>query len=197
VLDGTPVDSPHVGYLERVCAALPHAVRLGGWRDVAPLLAEVSAEVDRRGKAPQERHEPAFLIVYGLQRFRELRRSDDDFGYARRGDDRAANPAQQLATVLREGPGLGVHTLVWCDGLNNLNRGFDRPTLREFEMRVLFQMSAADSSTLIDNPLASKLGIHRALFHSEDRGQPEKFRPYGVPSDEWLAWVAERLRRPG
>lgn len=61
-------------------------------------------------------------------------------------------------------------------------------------MRVLFQMSAADSSTLIDNPQASKLGVHRALFHSEDRSQPEKFRPYGLPSEEWLTWVRERLQ---
>ena len=48
-------------------------------------------------------------------------------------------------------------------------------------MRVLFQMSAADSSNLIDSPLASRLGQHRALYHTEDRAQPEKFRPYGPP----------------
>jgi hypothetical protein len=95
--------------------------------------------------------------------------------------------------VLREGAGLGVHVIVWCDSLNNLNRSFDRPALREFEMRVLFQMSAADSSTLIDNPAASKLGVNRALFYSEDRGQPEKFRPYALPSEEWLGWVKGRL----
>jgi hypothetical protein len=83
--------------------------------------------------------------------------------------------------------------LVWCDSLNNLNRSFDRPSLRELEMRVLFQMNAADSSTLIDNPLASKLGVHRALFHSEDRSVPEKFRPYGLPTEEWLSWVKQRL----
>jgi hypothetical protein len=59
---------------------------------------------------------------------------------------------------------------------------------------VLFQMSAADSSNLIDSPLANRLGPHRALFYSEDRGQPEKFRPYGLPADGWLARVKERLR---
>ena len=68
-----------------------------------------------------------------------------------------------------------------------------RETLREFEMRVLFQMSTGDSSTLIDNPAASKLGVNRALFHSEELGQPEKFRPYGLPTDEWLAWVKQQL----
>jgi hypothetical protein len=63
--------------------------------------------------------------------------------------------------------------------------------LREFEMRVLFQMSVADSSNLIDSPLASKLGMHRALFHSEEQGRLEKFRPYGLPSEAWLPSVRD------
>jgi DNA segregation ATPase FtsK/SpoIIIE, S-DNA-T family len=197
LLDGTPVDSPHVGALAKVCEVLPQRVLVAGWRDVAAALGEVTAEVERRQKAPQEPHAPLYLLVYALPRFRDLRRAEDDFGFGRRGEERVVSPAQQLATVLREGAALHVHVLVWCDSLNNLNRSFDRPALREFEMRVLFQMSAADSSTLIDNPAASKLGVNRALFHSEDRGQPEKFRPYGQPPEEWLAWVKERLtRRP-
>jgi hypothetical protein len=57
-------------------------------------------------------------------------------------------------------------------------------------------MSVADSSTLIDTPAASRLGLHRALFASEEMGQPEKFRPYRLPDDDWLASVRERLARP-
>jgi hypothetical protein len=194
VLDGTTVDSPLVGVVEKVCDAVPQSVLLGGWRDVAAVMGEVAAEVARRQKAPHEHHAPAYLFVYNLPRFRDLRRAEDDFGFGRRGEERTVTPAQQLATVLREGAALGVHVVAWCDSLNNLNRNFDRPALREFEMRVLFQMSAADSSNLIDNAAASKLGVNRALFHTEDRGQPEKFRPYGLPSDPWLAWVKEQLR---
>src|SRR6185312_4197212 len=58
---------------------------------------------------------------------------------------------------------------------------------------VLFQMSQNDSSSLIDSPVASRLGPQRALFHSEEVGALEKFRPYGLPSDEWLARVKERF----
>src|SRR5262249_37351312 len=101
------------------------------------------------------------------------------------------SPSQQFATVLREGSSLGVHTLLWGDTLNNVNRSLDRPMLREFEMRVLFQMSVADSSNLIDTPLAGKLGVHRALYHSEEQGRVGKLRPYGLPGGEWL----ERVRR--
>ena len=54
-------------------------------------------------------------------------------------------------------------------------------------------MSANDSSTLIDSPAASQLGPNRALFSSEEQGRLEKFRPYGFPSDEWLAMVRTKL----
>jgi len=65
--------------------------------------------------------------------------------------------------------------------------------LREFENRILFQMSANDSSTLIDSPAASRLGPNRALFNSEELGKLEKFRPYGYPSHDWLAMVHTKL----
>ena len=79
--------------------------------------------------------------------------------------------------------------------LNNLNRYFTHQQLREFEMRVLFQMSPTDSSDLIDSPAASKLGRNRAFFASEEQNRLEKFRPYGVPSEEWIKNVGEGLRR--
>jgi hypothetical protein len=121
-----------------------------------------------------------------------LRKAEDDFGFARAQDDKP-NPAKQFTTILTEGPGMGVHVLVWCDSLNNVQRSLERQTLREFEMRVVFQMSAGDSSTLIDSPMASKLGMHRAFFHSEEQGKLEKFRPYGVPSQVWLDGVNHAL----
>jgi hypothetical protein len=101
----------------------------------------------------------------------------------------APSPAQQFATILREGPDLGIHTLVWCDTVTNLNRSLERRALREFAMRVAFQMGAEDSANLLDSPLASKLGPHRALFYDEEEGRLEKFRPYGPPSAAWLEWV--------
>lgn len=60
-------------------------------------------------------------------------------------------------------------------------------------MRAVFQMSAEDSSNLIDTPAASRLGLHRAFFFDEEQGQLEKFRPYGLPSEEWLAGAGSRL----
>ena len=60
-------------------------------------------------------------------------------------------------------------------------------------MRVLFQMSPTDSSTLMDSPAASRLGRHRALYLQEEQERPEKFRPYGVPEAGWLDAALKQL----
>jgi len=65
--------------------------------------------------------------------------------------------------------------------------------MREFDNRILFQMSAADSSNLIDSPAANKLGMNRALAYSEEQGTTEKFRPYGLPTGDYLDHVRTRF----
>jgi hypothetical protein len=192
VVDGTQAAPPAHGLLARLADVLPQAARVTGWRDLPAVLGELSAELDRRQKASDAEAPALYLVLYGLQRMRDLRRSDDDLGFMRRGDE-PPSPTQQLATLLREGPALGIHTLIWCDTLNNLQRALDRQAMRELGQRVAMQMSVGDSSNLIDSPLASKLGLHRGLLVSEEDGRVEKFRPYGPPPEEWLAWVKERL----
>jgi hypothetical protein len=172
---------------------LPHSIRLGGWRDAPAIMTELNAEIERRQK--ETGTPPAiYLVLFGVQRLRDLRKQEDDFGLMRRGDE-PPSPAQLFATLLREGSILGVHTLLWCDTLNNLQRTLDRQSMRELTLRVVLQMNVADSSNLIDSPLASKLGLHRALFLSEEDGRLDKFRPYGLPSEAWLNRVREQLSR--
>ncbi len=97
--------------------------------------------------------------------------------------------------MISEGPALGFHVIATCDTYNNVNRFLSRKALSEFEMRVLFQMSANDSASLIDNPKASTLGLHRALFYNEPEGYLETFRPYALPDNEWVERVARKLSR--
>jgi hypothetical protein len=130
--------------------------------------------------------------VYNFSRFRDLRR-EDDFGYSSGDESEKPSPSKQFATLLRDGPAFGIHTLIWCDTYANVSRMLDRQGLRDFEMRALFQMNATDSSSLMDAPDASKLGVHRAMFYDEGQGRMEKFRPYGLPSNEWLAAVKRQL----
>jgi hypothetical protein len=134
-----------------------------------------------------------FVFIDDLSRFRDLRKSDDDFGFGGSSRDKGQTPGQAFTEILKEGPAVGVIAVVWCDSYNNVDRWFSRQTLREFDLRVVFQVSASDSSNLIDSPAASRLGTNRALLYSDERGTIEKFRPYGPPSDEWFAWAARHL----
>ena len=54
-------------------------------------------------------------------------------------------------------------------------------------------MSANDSSNLIDSPAGNKLGPNRALAYSEEQGTMEKFRPYALPTAQWLERVKASL----
>jgi len=108
-------------------------------------------------------------------------------------DDKPPSPSKQFIKILQDGPALGVHVLFWCDTYNNVTRSLDRQMFHDVEMRVLFQMNATDSSNLIDSPAAGRLGVHRGILYNEGQGSQEKFRPYGLPSDDWLAWVKKQL----
>ncbi len=143
-----------------------------------------------------EHDEFIFLVIFGLQRYRMLRRSEDAFSFSRE-EQTGAQPNVQFAELLREGPAVGVHTLAWANTLSTLERTLDRQTIHEFDHRVLFQMSAADSSNLIDSPIANQLGLHRALLHSEEQGGIERFLPYAAIRDDWLAEVGRKLSHGG
>ncbi len=195
VLDGTGIDEPNADLLERVLTGWPSAMKRVDRGEIAPTLAGLADELNQRLKGTATDRSNRYLVIHALQRFREFRKADDDMGFSRRGAERTVSPAEHLQTILRDGPGVGIHVLTWCDMLVNLSRTLDRQGMRECGLRVLFQMSAADSSQLLDNPAASKLGRNRALFFHDEMSQPEKFRPYGLPSMEWLKEVKQSLAR--
>ena len=193
LLDGTPDDSDDAEYLRTLAGKLPHRPRAPHRADLPAALAEIVGEIEKRQHGAMGRG-TRFLIVFGIQRFRELRKTEDDYPFGRRGEAREVPPSERLLAILRDGPPVGIHAIVWCDSLVNLSRSFDRPALREFALRVLFQMSPTDSSSLMDSPAASRLGRNRALYLTEESDRPEKFRPYGLPEAAWLDWAIARLK---
>jgi hypothetical protein len=191
VLDGTRPDAPEAGFWSQLSNSLPLEAKVAQPGEAARLIGELASEVERRLSVAEPAPDSIFLVIHNLARFRDLKKADD-YSFDEKG---GAGPGTKLATILREGPAVGIHTLVWCDSFNNVNRWIDRQALRDFDMRVLFQMSAGDSSNLMDSPAASRLGAHTAILYSEERGHAEKFRPYGMPSHAWLAAIGQALTR--
>jgi len=195
LFDGSTADSPLHGRLTAVAEAMPHETRDVAWRQTEAAIADLDAEVKRRLDLDDATNEPpVFIFIYGLQRYRMLRKGEDDFSFSMDDEPAAPKPDKQFAELLKEGPAVGVHVVAWCDTPNSVDRTIDRTLMREFDYRVLFQMSATDSSNLIDTPAANALGLYRAICYSEERGTMEKFRPYALPTPALLDRVRDRLK---
>lgn len=197
VLDGTRPDSTEQGAWQQLGTALPDSVEVLGPSDAASAITKLADEVTRRSENAGQQYPPHYLIVHDLAQFRDLRITEDDFGFSSSAGNNGKSVAvdKQFRNLLREGPAVGVHALLWCESFNSLSRTIDRLALRELDYRVALQMSSVDSTSLIDSPAASRLGEHRAVLYRDDLGTQVKFRPYGRPTAEWMDWVAEQLAK--
>jgi len=182
-------------WIERIIAAIPHEITVVRGQDVAEAMNGIDAELKARvsGEHPAD-SPPVFLFIHGLHRFKKLRH-EDEFNFSMGGSDSGPNPGAQFNDLICEGSAYGLHILTSVDTFNNVNRFMSRKALSEFEMRVVFQMGANDSASLIDSPKASNLGLHRALLYNEHEGSLETFRPYAAPDQEWIRQAAEKLAR--
>ncbi|MEK7952526.1 FtsK/SpoIIIE domain-containing protein [Luteolibacter sp. Y139] len=185
ILDGS-------GASKRLVSTLPHEVKVVGPAGVTDAFGELAAELAKRNAGEAEGPE-IFVVVHGLQRFKKLRQ-EDDYLFSMDDGPSGPNPAKVLADLASEGGAAGIHLLAGVDTWNNVGRWLPRKVMAEFEMRVLFQMSANDSANLIDSPAAGNLGLHRALLYNEAHGTTETFRPYAEPEGDWWEKAAEQMK---
>jgi DNA segregation ATPase FtsK/SpoIIIE, S-DNA-T family len=187
LLDSTPPGFPQRDFLERVVRTVPHEVVQASNSNLVEVMNTLAEELKHRGEKESSGPE-IFVLIQGLQNFKKLRQ-EDEFNFSSSGGD-TPNTAATLLNLITEGPARGIHIIVTCDTYNNVSRFLGRKTLSEFEMRVVFQMSASDSASLIDAPAAATLGLNRALFYNDREGSLETFRPYAQPDGEWIENVS-------
>jgi DNA segregation ATPase FtsK/SpoIIIE, S-DNA-T family len=195
LLDATPPGTRQREILESVVRSMIHPVTAAKQGDLPELMESLAQEMKQRSEAADpDVAPPVFLFIHGLQRFGKLR-FEEDFGFSSTSGDAKVNPGAVLNDLICEGTRLGLHVIASCDTYNNVTRFLSRKALSELEMRVLFQMSANDSASLIDNPKASMLGLHRALFYNAQEGYLETFRPYALPTSDWIEAAGRQLAR--
>lgn len=171
--------TPEFEFFEKIAQG---RARISQGHEAPEYIAEIHAEMKRRNDEGSAGAPPIYLFIHGLQKFRKLR-YEEDFSF---GGDSAPKPGDQLNEIISEGPPVGVHVITSLDTLNNVNRSLSRKAVSELGMRILFQMSANDSASLIDSPKAGTLGLHRALFYSEHESRLETFRPFALPDSGWV-----------
>lgn len=130
------------------------------------------------------------LVVRNIGQFRSLRKDEDDFGLGGFGEPKAQTVSSMFSDVLKRGPLVGIHVVVWSDTFSNAVRWLSNALLREFETRIAFRMNQTDSANLVDTPVAAALSQGRAILYRDQTGTIEKFRPFSWPSEEWLRSLA-------
>jgi len=158
--------------------------------EVAETVKTLAAEVKRRVDTSSN-GASLYLVLQGMHRMKALRTDDESF----HDENGGPKPWENFATILRDGPEVGVHVISWCDTYPNAGRVADRRMMTQFGLRAGGAMSADDSTKFFDDAIASRIDKpHRVIFFDEERpGQLEKFRPYSMPSREWLEAVGAAL----
>ena len=176
-VDASRAEDPHTRGLAKRLAGRLASLKLYAAAKADEAIAAANERVQERVAAAEVGGGPwpaELLVVTHLGRLRSLRRGDE-FSF----DDSAGpRPDKLLQEVLREGPAVGVHTLLWCDSAGTFQRWLPRSAADDFEYRLLMQMSGNDSNLLIDSAAANRLGPHVMLLYEESGGAYRKFRPY-------------------
>jgi S-DNA-T family DNA segregation ATPase FtsK/SpoIIIE len=179
IVDGSAAEDTNMAKAIAWAGSQSQLVDLYVARSVELAIQEFLNEFNNRSTTPDQPHAPWILIIANLSRFRELRKSED-FSFSSQEGEMA--PDVVLAKLLADGPSLGIHVCIWVDTATTLGRWLSRNALRDIEIRVLMQMSAADSNQLIDSSLANRLDRNVLLVHDDTDGKSYKFRPYDLDS---------------
>jgi hypothetical protein len=194
VFDSSPPGSPEALFLERVVHLLPHESTLVQGGDISRHMIDLAAEMERRAESLAAAAPEIYLFIHGIQNSKKLR-FDEELSFSVDPAAGADNPGLLLNKLITEGANLGFHVVATCDTYNNVMRSLSRKALAEFEMRVVFQMSATDSASLIESSQANNLGLYRAILFNGQQGWAETFRPYALPEGAWLEEVRQKLAR--
>lgn len=180
IFDGQTGD-PESGLGSKLSGLAPQR-ELADSRSAAPLLERLHQQLKDRIRQGHSSWEPVLWCVSPLERFRDFRKSDD-FSF---GDSGAPAPDAMFQELLREGPAVGMHAIVWAQNASSIPRWLPRQSMQDFELRALMTMSAQDSNNLIDQPTAQKMNANVMLLYDDATGRITKFRPYELDSPEPL-----------
>ncbi|MBZ0149056.1 MAG: hypothetical protein K8F62_16160, partial [Pseudorhodoplanes sp.] len=181
-IDLSSEDQPWADYPEAIEAAIPNTATVYSRRTMKPMISGLAKMV----KSGETKAPTTLLVFFGIQRARDMTRESGGFGLSRNQDEPDIHA--DLNIILREGPDVGVHMLVWTDTLANFMRRMDNSALAEFGHRLAGGVSSNDSIKLFDDQIGSKLSKeNRMVAYDDERvGVYETIRPYLPPDRAWL-----------
>src|SRR5690606_15965252 len=95
---------------------IPHDAQVIEWRRTESAIDDLGREMAERQQSDRQDAPSIYVLVYGLQRYRMLRKSEESFSFSLTDDaEKKADPGKQFAELLRDGPPAGIHIIAWAD----------------------------------------------------------------------------------
>ncbi len=185
ILNLTNVDDPLNGLFDPLGTIHEGAI-VGSRLEVEEFIDEAYEELqlrlnrrkEERGNARPEAPPPFFLILFGAQRARSLHKTGH----------RTTEAGARLGEILRKGPDVGVHSVVWIDSYRSFLQILDSADLAEFGGRLL--LTGGEAARLLGPqhqpapPIREWYGL---LADEQSDDQLVKVRCYGSESYRWIA----------
>jgi len=185
-----------------LCAHLKDFVEYVTFEDSERIITRLYTEAGERERnaasaAPQGEQ---FLLIFGLQRARNLRKNEayqggtsggigfgDDFDTI--GQEARVTPHDKFISLLKKGGECGIHSIIWENSFKTFMTHYGA-MLPNFDLRIAFTMPDEDSVQFIEEPNGSSISENNAIF---DYNGNRKFRPYKKPDLKWLAKIGARI----
>lgn len=145
--------------------------------DIEQTLTSIKETIDERRSSGETNYNNIYLTIFEAQNVRAF----DQVSNGR--TERPSQSATLLDSIVKNGPSVGIFTIMQIDNLSNLTR--IGSLLPSFNHRVALQMPDRDSTIIIGSEAANKLfvfnrpsSIFRAYLYDKQRNTNIKFKPY-------------------
>lgn len=184
--DGSPIGQETVAtWLDQAAIA----ANLVKPRDCEIQIAAIAEEVRTRVASDQTDLPPKLVVINPLNRFSDFKQ-DESFSFSLDAAAKISGSAA-LQTVLRDGPAVGIFTILCCSSAETVSRWLPRQSRHDLQQRIIGRVNASDSAALIDSGEAANLSPATMLIYDDADGTFHKFRACDLPSPQdiqnWLS----------
>lgn len=178
IINGMKMESPHNPPMMSTLEALPFGTNFPKTpEEIETSLNMIKEIIDDRRSLNEAELPNIFIGIFDMQNCRAFDK-DTSGRY-----EKASAAATILEYIIKNGPGVGVFTIMQTDNLESLTR--IGSVLSAFNHRVALQMTENDSQKLVGSSAANKLFVfnrpaskYRGYLRDTNRNIMIKFKPY-------------------
>jgi len=170
----TPQDDPYHNAIKSMYSSSDD-IEVTNAEEASQIWARLKEQVEYRQQHPDEKGENIYITIIALQ-----------YAYSMFTKNyKLSEDAAAIATILEQGPRVGIYTILQVDTLKSLTERISGKAYDYFNHRIALQMRSEDSEKIVGSKKANELSIegkesslNRAYYFNKKDNVYIKFRPY-------------------